>query len=398
MTLLERLKQNLKTRKERVENNLVNCIPLPFKRFRSELPGIEQGKYYLVSGQTKSAKTQLANFLFVYNTVLYCYRNPGVIHPKIFFYPLEETKENITLRFMAYLLNKLSRNKYRFSPTELKSTDETKPLPDEVLRFMDTMEFKTIMDLYESIISFEEDKNPTGIYKTLTSYAANHGKTVYKTIEKDDGTKVEKFDYYIPDDPDEYVFIIVDHVSLLETERRSDGSVFDLRETINKLSEYMIILRNRYGYIPVVIQQQSTETASLEAFKANKIRPTMAGLSDSKYTAKDANVMLGITNPNQHELPMYNRYDITKFQSNLRIMEVVLNRDGQSNGMAALYFDGAINDFQELPRPDNSSEINEFYKRLEVLRTRPNILFITINKNYRDVIQISSNKGRLPRK
>ena len=49
----------------------------------------------------------------------------------------------------------------------------------------------------------------------------------------------------------------------------------------------MIILRNRYKYIPVIVQQQSTETTNLDAFKNNKIRPTMSGLSDSKYTAKD---------------------------------------------------------------------------------------------------------------
>lgn len=47
------------------------------------------------------------------------------------------------------------------------------------------------------------------------------------------------------------------------------------------------------------------ETSSLEAFKNNKIRPTTAGLADSKYTSKDCTVMLGITNPFVHELPEY---------------------------------------------------------------------------------------------
>ena len=49
----------------------------------------------------------------------------------------------------------------------------------------------------------------------------------------------------------------------------------------------MIIFRNRYNYIPVIIQQQNLETVGLEAFKQNKIRPTMAGLADSKATGKD---------------------------------------------------------------------------------------------------------------
>ena len=81
------------------------------------------------------------------------------------------------------------------------------------------------------------------------------------------------------------------------------------------------------------------ETGNLEAFKNNKIRPTMSGLSDSKYTAKDCSMMLGITNPYSHELDSYLGYDIRKFKDSIRFLEVVLNREGQSNGIIALYFD-----------------------------------------------------------
>ena len=107
-TLIKRVITGLEERRERVLNGDINCIPLPFKRFRSELPGIEQETYYLVSGGTKSAKTRLVNYIFVYNTIMYAYYNQGVVCPKIFYYPLEETPEAITLRFMSYLLYVLS--------------------------------------------------------------------------------------------------------------------------------------------------------------------------------------------------------------------------------------------------------------------------------------------------
>ena len=61
ISLRERIIDELEGRRNGVLNNQINCIPLPFQRFRSELPGIEQGKYYLVSGATKSSKTQLTN-------------------------------------------------------------------------------------------------------------------------------------------------------------------------------------------------------------------------------------------------------------------------------------------------------------------------------------------------
>ena len=52
MELIERVLQNLKERREKILKGEVNCIPSPFNRFRSEFAGIEQGRYYLLSGIT----------------------------------------------------------------------------------------------------------------------------------------------------------------------------------------------------------------------------------------------------------------------------------------------------------------------------------------------------------
>ena len=81
--MIDRIINNLKTRRERVINGEVNCIPSSFTRFREDFVGIEQGKYFLVSGQTKAAKTQIATNMFVYNPLFYAYKNPDKIHLKI---------------------------------------------------------------------------------------------------------------------------------------------------------------------------------------------------------------------------------------------------------------------------------------------------------------------------
>jgi len=377
MTLRERIKENLIERKKKVEEGGINCIPSPFTRFRRDFPGVERGKYYLVSGATKAAKSQITNYLFVYNTVLYCYFHPNIVYPKIFYFPLEETPENITLRFMAFLLYKLTKGKVRISPMDLKSTDERKPLSQDILDLMENEEFKAILDLYEDIVSFEDLRNPTGIFKTAKAYAENNGKTVFKdlTIKDEFGIekKIKKFDYYIPNNPNEYIFILVDHIGLIDTEKDANGKPMDLRESINKLSEYMIILRNRYSYIPVIVQQQGLDTTSLEAFKANKIRPTVAGLSDSKYTAKDASVMIGITNPFSFELPDYLGYDLRCLKGNARFLEIVLNREGQANGICPLFFDGAINEFEELPLPTEVDKLKPIYDYAKKIREERNL-------------------------
>lgn len=194
-------------------------------------------------------------------------------------------------------------------------------------------------------------------------------------IKEKDGTErtQQVFDYYEPDNPNEYVLVIIDHISLVESERG-----LDLRQSINKLSEYLIILRNRYKYSPVVVQQQSMETGNLEAFKNNKIRPTLAGLADSKCPGKDCNMFLGISNPYAFELQTYMGYNIKRLKGNARFLEVVLNRDGESNGIIGLYFDGAVNYYNELPLPTDNDGLNSVYSFLDRGKVR---LFFMFNKN-----------------
>lgn len=364
--LVDRVLKSLEERRQNILNGNINCIPSPFKRFSEDFPGIEQGKYYLVSASTKVGKTQLASFLFLYNSVLYAYNHPDKIDLKILYFPLEETQEAITLRFMSYLLYTLSKGQIRKSPTDLKSVREQFPIDKEILDLFEEEPYKSILNFFEEHVTFVPDRNPYGIFKQAQDYAEQNGKIYTKKLDIIDNKTGEVsstkdvFDYYVPDNPKEYVMLIVDHIGLISTEGK-----MDLRESINKLSDNMIQLRNKYNYIPVIIQQQGQETNNLEAFKANKIRPTISGLSDSKYTAKDANVMLGLTNPYSFELPEYAGYDITKLKGNARFLEVVINRDGISNGMIGLYFDGCTNFFKELPPPSDTKGLETIYKIIQ---------------------------------
>ena len=371
MSLRERITTSLLERRNKILKGEVNCIPLPFNRFRSEWCGVEQGRFYLVSGASKSSKTQLTNYIFVYNTILFAYYNKGVISPKIFYYNLEETKENITLRFISFLLNKIYG--IHISPTELNSTNADAPVPEEILQKINEGEIKNILDFYEQVMDFRPSSNPTGVYKDVLSYAKCNGKEVRKKYSyKDEWGQLkegETFDYYIPNNPREYVFIIIDHVSLLSPEKICPT----LREAINKLTEYLVMFRNRYNYIPVVVQQQNMESISLEAFKNDRIAPVLSGLADSKDTGKACDVMIGILNPFSFQLREKFGYDITRFKGNFRSMEIVLNRAGQSNGVCPLLFDGAINRFDELCLPNNKVELEKVYKYLDKIRNKQTV-------------------------
>ena len=53
MSLFKRVHENLVTRRDRLLSGKINCIPWGLPRFENQLPGIEQGKYYLITANSK---------------------------------------------------------------------------------------------------------------------------------------------------------------------------------------------------------------------------------------------------------------------------------------------------------------------------------------------------------
>lgn len=382
MSLRGRVLGNLKRRRDKLLNGGINSIPSPFLRFSDDFIGVEQGKYYVVTSTTKGAKTQFASFVFVFQTILYAYHHPEQLRLKIFYYPLEETPDDIMTRFMSFLLYNLSGGKIRTAPVDLQSTKNDRPVDNEILELLNSGEYAKILDFFEEHVIFSSSTNPTGVFVECKEYAEEHG-TVYKKKQKvkDEFTgetkEIDAFDHYEQDDPDEYRIIFFDHVSLTSTEK----GVITLKQGIDKLSENLVKLRNRYKYIPVVIQQQAFAGESLDAFKENKLRPTIANLADSKYPSRDANVVLGLFSPFKYELPEYQHYDITKLKDNVRFLEVLVNRGGSPGGLVALYFDGAVNYFNELPRPEEKEALKQIYDFLvESRKRKPIRAFIAFMK------------------
>lgn len=53
MSIFNRVNENLQERRNRVLSGKVNCIPWGLPRFENNFPGIEQGKYYLITANAK---------------------------------------------------------------------------------------------------------------------------------------------------------------------------------------------------------------------------------------------------------------------------------------------------------------------------------------------------------
>jgi hypothetical protein len=294
-------------------------------------------------------KTQIADWLFLYNTIQQVIDKALTVKLKIFYFTLEMSKEEKMLSAFSNII--YVKEGVRIAPSDLRSTKADKILNNSILELISKYEpyFKKI----EEIVEFIDDiRNPTGIYKFVRSYAQANGVQHKKTINIK-GVLTEIDDYYEPNDPEEYVMVFIDHISLISTEEEN-GHKMSLHASIVKLSsDYLIRMRNKYKYIPVVIQQQAAAQESIDNMKVGKLKPSLDGLGDCKLTQRDANVIIGLFSPFRHEIREYQGYDITFFKDNIRFIELIGSRSGGGGSVCPLFFDGAVNFFKELPLPND---------------------------------------------
>ena len=312
-------------------------------------------------------KTQIADWLFLYNTIRQVVDYNLNIKLKIFYFTLEMSKEEKMLSAFSNIL--YVKEGIRLSPKDLKSTRKDGILSEKIIDIIKKYEY--YFEKIQEIVEFVDDiRNPTGIYYFIKDYADSNGIQYKKKVEFIDNKTGEVYykdidDYYEPNNPEEYVIILIDHISLI-TKESENGKDLSLHESMVKLSSnYLVRLRNKYNYIPVVIQQQAAAQESLDNFKANKLKPSSDGLGDCKLTYRDANLILGLFSPFKHEIPTYLNYDIRYFKDKIRFLEIIGGREGGGGTICPLYFDGAVNYFKELPKPDNVKDMKEVYNFID---------------------------------
>lgn len=386
--LREKVLSIFKERRQRIFDGKINSIPTPFKRFSNDFIGFEKGTYMIVTSYTKGGKSQLVSFL-LYKAIMYAYDNPSSVSVKVLYFNIEETKENIVTRFISWLLYEHTKGKYRLSPSDLMSSKNDTPLTDEVLAIIESNDFADKVDYFVNSIIFSDESNPTGINKFCLNYLNSNGTVFTKPAKYKDELGIlretQTFDYYVPNNPDEYVFALVDTVNIIKTERGM-GKM----ESINKLSEYFVNLRNNFKISPIIIQQQNTDNEGIESVKYGRTRPSTSGLRDSKATSHDANIVLGLYSPFKFGLKEYLGYPIDILKDHFRTLEVLINRNGELGGIVPLFFDGAICNWAEMPRLDDNVGLNKIYNYVRMINNSVarSFLFKRLNE------QFSINLGR----
>ena len=332
-------KEQLTLQIERGRLGLNTGIPHGHTKLTEFIPNIQLSTYYLVGGELSTGKSAFANDMFVYNPIDWYLENKNETDIKLLipYYSFEIPKKDMTVKYIARRIYKkygvlldinyiLSRGKHKISQEHYDMVLNELPIIEELDKIL------LVQDL---------PKHPTGIWNDLLKIAYNNG----SGIVNDNGTYKFNDEGYIPKNENLYVIPVIDHIGLTRKERE-----FSKKEVIDKLSAYMIILRNKCNFSPVLVQQLNRSLSSADRFRLDRVEPQLSDFKESGNTQEDANVVLALFSPQRYEIPKFREYDVLRLKNRFRSVSILKNRDGEADKIMGMGFIGEVGNFFELPK------------------------------------------------
>ena len=364
-----------------------NCIPfIGMQRLEQFIPGIEQETYYLVTANSGIGKSKFVRYLFIHNPYEYIRTHPDCgIELKIIYFSLEESKKKVILSEISkYLFTKYNipvnikqlQSRGRYNTISAETLEKVKEAEEYIEQFLN------VVDIVDSV------RNPTGMYKYVRNYAMQVGRyydvhnqplsdAEHLQINKGEGDVYKKVAYYKKYNPKLFVIVITDHLKLMSGESTPSGMYLsEGKPVMNKWSsDYCLIMRDKWGFSPVNVQQQASDKEKQEYTMTGKsieekLEPTLDGLGEHKLTQQDANIVLGLFAPERYGIREHNGYDINFFKDNYRSMSILMDRDGEANKKLPLFFNGATDFFRELPLSSDIDQIRIVREYVNSLRSR----------------------------
>jgi hypothetical protein len=354
------------------ESGYFNCIPFSgMERLERFIPGIEHATYYALIAGTGVGKSKLARALFIHNPLMYLEKNPDSgVEVTIKYFSLEESKKKIVLSEISkYLFTKYN---IVVSVKQLQSIGRYNLLSSEVLEKVKEAE-EHVNDFISKVDIIDNIKNPTGIFKYIRDFAMTIGRYYDKNgvvltdeqheeIRTGVGESYKLISYYRKNNPKHYVIILVDHISLINSE-----DAMTQHQSMSKLSsKYCLHFRDKFGFTPVVVQQLAMDKENVETnFQGKtieqKLEPSLSALGDNKTVGRDYNVVLGLFSPERYGITQHNGYDITKLKGRYRSLSILKDREGIADKKVPLFFNGAVDFFKELPKIEDKVALEKMH-------------------------------------
>lgn len=360
--LIERIKQNY----EDFTNAKQNYLPInDVGDFNQWFPGLMRGDLTCVTGTPNSSKTPLVKSIVVHQGIEWAVRNKVDYH--VIYFGLEESEIQFNYSLLSYQAYKMYNLRYNIrsfefigAKVEPKDFDKLEKAEERVTRMLKKITY--VPSVYNSF----------GIYKTIRNFAASRGSFYNKGVKlTDEQLKVKpEWDKYIPDNPDEFIVVVLDHLLLIEKQKDEESVHQAIWNTVEYLRRYAC---KHFNYSVIVIQHQDNTTENQSARLREEVLPTQSQLGKNKEVARSYMNVLGVTNLNRTNslgnntgIQMWDGHKIRDLGNYSRCLNIIKNRFGIVDKNCLVYFDGRVGHFKTLP-PKDSQLYKDFINYIKTL-------------------------------
>jgi len=335
--------------KQEIANGLEgknNGLSMGFNRLNKYI-GIRKRIMTLVFGASGSGKTAYVHSAYILNPYDHYMKTKETsgIKFKVILFSMERSKVYIIAKWLSRKI--FIDTGYLIPIQKMLGWWNVKLTKEEHELILDFEWY--IKDLLEVVDIIEGAQNPTGIYKYVKKYAEENG----KFEQKDEYTKI-----YIPNNPNEIVIIIEDHLGLTKMEKGMSSK----KEAIDKVSEYNQWFRDVLGYSPVPVSQLTRNLSNPAFQKMDSFEPTIDDIKESGRPGEDSDVVISIFDPSRFKTNDVS-YNVQKFIDSstganyFRSIKILKNTYGEDSIRCGMGFQGITGIFKELPK---SKEMNDF--------------------------------------
>lgn len=316
-------------------------IPMGIKSIGNLLCNLLPNTYYLIGGESSTGKTAFVDTLFCVNPIDAILKGKTDKTLKIFYDSLEISKKRKMAKWSCIKLYKdyniIMDSKTLLSMRETKVSQEIYDKVKQMRNYFEKVE--------DFIVFNDHGIHPTGSYYKVKEYCESVGiiKEITKKYKNSNKTYTEK--KYIPNNSNEIVLRVTDHIGLL----RGEKDAFDVKKKLDKQSHYCVDLRNIYGVSCVEISQFNRDLADFNRQKFKELSPQHADFKGSGNMYEDSDTVIGLFSPKLHGISRYHNYNIEALGNRAIFAFILKNRDGEDSISTCLNFLGEAGYYRQMP-------------------------------------------------
>ena len=357
-----KLTEEIRNLKKLKQQGYRRSIPTSLPKLNEAIGGIPKGEPMTIMGFTSGGKSTFTRQIAIIDSIEFAIENN--LDFKVIYFALEDSERQFHWQLYAYLCKKYLNIRLGIREFEAQTTE----ISEDIIKFMEHHKLDEKFNKYlKYVVWVDNIHNPTGIHKYVRQFAFNRGKFYDKDnvvlSQEDISSDGKKYTKYVPNNPKEFITIVVDHIGLVSTESGAETDHLAMSRVYKYLKQYACKF---YDYAVIFVQQQDMQSTDLEHIKSDMWMPALSTGSKNKLIAADARIVIGIGDPTPFNIKAFEGYNVPEFGEYLRFIKVLKQTyGGKRDKMTAILLDGKCNHCIQLPSPKdpNITHFKELIKK-----------------------------------